>query len=305
MNDNNLKIYIVSHKRTFIPKCQYLIPIQVGCEKSTDILEEFVHDNTGINISRLNADYCELTALYWMWKNDNASYVGLFHYRRYLILESQKMKKYMKNWKNFYYIESLTQNEFNKLGFNNKEYILSIMNYDILIPQCSNLTYRNIDTFYKLYERSLKKELDYALEIVLMKYPQYYSAIEECKMSSKGYHCNMFIMKREILEEYCEWLFSVLDTMYDDIKRGKFVTDKERLIGYIGEFMMGIFICKKRDELNIKELPIAFFHYTDGKRHLMRACANSLIRRVYRFCIPIGSKKESYIFKVLDTIRCF
>ena len=80
---SNIKIYVSCHKECFVPSNKLLYPIQVG----TCFAEEIpgvLHDNTGDNISDKNKMYCELTAQYWAWKNDDADYYGFFHYRRYL-----------------------------------------------------------------------------------------------------------------------------------------------------------------------------------------------------------------------------
>ena len=45
------------------------------------------HDDEGDNISQKNKTYCELTAQYWAWKNEDADYYGFFHYRRYLAFD--------------------------------------------------------------------------------------------------------------------------------------------------------------------------------------------------------------------------
>ena len=78
-----IKIYIACHKPCHIPKNDLLFPIQVGAAISNNRLEGMLHDDEGDNISAKNKSYCELTAQYWAWKNDEADYYGFFHYRRY------------------------------------------------------------------------------------------------------------------------------------------------------------------------------------------------------------------------------
>ena len=80
---NNVKIFVCYHKNTPIYKSECIIPIHVG-KANTELELDMIKDNTGDNISERNASWCELTALYWIWKNVQADYYGLFHYRRFL-----------------------------------------------------------------------------------------------------------------------------------------------------------------------------------------------------------------------------
>ena len=64
-----------------MPEDSVYMPIHVGREGKADI--GYTGDHTGDNISSKNANYCELTGLYWAWKNLDADYIGLVHYRRY------------------------------------------------------------------------------------------------------------------------------------------------------------------------------------------------------------------------------
>ena len=80
----DVKIIVATHKKVKMPQDNSLyLPIHVGREGKSDI--GFIGDNTGDNISSLNPYYCELTGLYWAWKNLDCDYLGLVHYRRYYI----------------------------------------------------------------------------------------------------------------------------------------------------------------------------------------------------------------------------
>ena len=82
-----IKILTVTHKSYDFPQDEIYQPIQVGRVLSTVDLS-ILSDNEGINISGKNKNFCELTAIYWAWKNHffaDCDYVGLTHYRRFFI----------------------------------------------------------------------------------------------------------------------------------------------------------------------------------------------------------------------------
>ena len=80
-----IKILVACHKSdTAIYQNDIYMPIQVGKALHANVELGFQCDNTGDNISEKNDSYCELTAIYWAWKNlKDIDYIGLCHYRRY------------------------------------------------------------------------------------------------------------------------------------------------------------------------------------------------------------------------------
>ena len=101
INENNVKILVGYHKPAYLLKTDVLVPIHLGRALATDaskdgkmsqedyqwMLDNMIGDDTGDNISHLNREFCELTAIYWAWKNydklGNPDYIGFMHYRRH------------------------------------------------------------------------------------------------------------------------------------------------------------------------------------------------------------------------------
>ena len=76
-----ISIIVATHKEYRMPADPLYLPLQVGASLHQPL--PYPGDNTGESISGKNATFCELTGLYWAWKNLNADAVGLCHYRRY------------------------------------------------------------------------------------------------------------------------------------------------------------------------------------------------------------------------------
>ena len=84
--EKNIKIVIACHKKSNTPFDPVYLPVQVGATDS--IVTGYQRDDEGDNISLKNSMYCELTGLYWAWKNLSCDYLGLVHYRRYFSAKS-------------------------------------------------------------------------------------------------------------------------------------------------------------------------------------------------------------------------
>ena len=78
---SKIQIYVITHKEVNIKlKNQYVL-LQVGSVLYPSL--GYLRDDVGENISWKNKNFCELTGLYWIWKNSSADIIGLVHYRRF------------------------------------------------------------------------------------------------------------------------------------------------------------------------------------------------------------------------------
>ena len=78
-----------------MPESNMYMPVHVGSEGKQDL--GYTKDNTGENISTKNPYFCELTGLYWAWKNLNNEYIGLAHYRRHFSNTNKRLKTQEEN----------------------------------------------------------------------------------------------------------------------------------------------------------------------------------------------------------------
>ena len=95
--------------------------------------------------------------------------------------------------------------------------------YDSILPNFElgwNNVYQNYSTCHS------KNDILLVLDIICKYYPQYFEAAVDTFTSDKFYPCNIFILKREMFNEWCEFMFGVLGK-FDEI-RG-FKTDDDIL----------------------------------------------------------------------------
>lgn len=71
-----------------------------------------------------------------------------------------------------------------------------------------------------------------------------------------GYMFNMFIMKKTLLNEYCEWLFPILQTMYKKMDLSSYTAFEARLFGRVSERLFNVWLHHK----NISPREVTFMY---------------------------------------------
>ncbi len=277
----NALIAICYHKEFEFLKNDVLKPIQVGASLSqVDLGIE--KDNTGDNISEKNKNFCELTALYWMWKNSNADIKGLMHYRRLFDLACNRVRRYNG------FPENITE-----ILHLNKDCLLSVFkDYDVILPEMKVMPkYKSNYLHYK--KKHIISDMDKVFEIIKEKHPQYYqTAVEVIKNNNHMYLFNMFVAKTEIFNDYAAWLFDILFTLEKEIKSDILSRDayQQRVYGFLSERLFNVYIeYQKQNGLRFKEVPVVYCE-TDKKSY------NAFMRKtkLYRVLVKLGIRKSHW-----------
>ncbi len=244
---SRVKILVACHKADpNIRQDDIYMPIQVGKALHPELDLGFQCDNTGDNISEKNGSYCELTALYWAWKNlKDVDYIGLCHYRRYFDFNKNNSALHpIKSDE----ISSLKADTFYpKITAKNEVYLPSF----IYLPHSVKMD----------FQQMVLAEDIYILYKVLEKYyPDYVDTFEKYMTGNYRTGFNMFFMSFDNFQEYAEWLFDVLDKVELQLKPSQYLSYK-RVFGYMGEFLLPVFCLKNK--LSMKQRQILFISDTD------------------------------------------
>ena len=260
-------IGVAFHKKYFSYEDDIITPIYVGAKINKENLK-YLKDSTGDNISEKNENFCELTGIYWIWKNVDADFYGMMHYRRYLSFEDRleyKIKRIIYVFSRLFYLnsiinmldmkelfqikiceEEIIRKEIMKVS---KNIINKIQKYDIFLHK-KEIFNKSVYEQYKNVH--IVEHLDKLLEIIASEYTEIYPYYErKIKKGNKIYPLNMFIMKKKYFFEYSEFIFDVLFKLEKKIKI-PLDTYQKRVFGFLSERMMLPFIEYLKDKKNVR-----------------------------------------------------
>lgn len=231
----DIKVIVATHKKYQMPTDDLYFPVHVGAEEKEDL--GYIKDNEGDNISTKNPSFCELTGLYWAWKNLKADYIGLVHYRRYFFLKKKHYKTEKEKFENV-----LTLNEADKL----------LDEADIILPKKRKYYIENLYSHYK--HTMYVEPLDETRKIIEEKYPEYLGEFDKLHNRTSAHMFNMFIMKKNILDGYCKWLYNILFELEKRLGQTSYDQFHARFYGRISELLLDVYI--ETNKLQYKEIPV-------------------------------------------------
>lgn len=214
-----IRIIVAAHKPYWMPEDPIYLPVQVGAAGKESI--GYQRDDEGENISSWNANYCELTGLYWAWKHVDADYIGLAHYRRHFAGGKRSGDKKAR-------------------VIGRAELEGKLKETDILLPNPRN--YRIETGFSQYVHAHHAADLAMTRKILSEKYPEYLPMWDKCMKVTTGHRFNMFVMKKDLLDAYCAWLFDVLFELEKRLDISSYNKNDSRVFGFVSERLLDVWI---------------------------------------------------------------
>ncbi len=276
------KVIVCCHKRDVMAKQAPYLPLYVG-KALSDAELGIQADNEGVNISAKNRNYCELTGMYWAWKNlKNVDVVGLCHYRRYFDFHNQcdsVMPETPFKTEDFEKIDlSIPQSVINNLH-DGEAYVAKPRFYreSLYINYCIAHISDDMRTLEEYIMTTQTEDIKWAW---------YEYMHRNCQLR----HYNMFIMTWHDFDEYCSWLFPLLAELEKRIDISHYSPIQGRIWGYMAERLMNVWLLAKK--FNLHEQPVIWFNDYPGNasrshlkyyRNLLRSkLALSITRGEYK-----------------------
>lgn len=185
---------------------------RIGDAGNSGGLSAGYRDCDGVHISGKNPNYCELTALYWIWKNrlsrpGDTDYYGLFHYRRILDIQEADLFR-------------LKENQ-----------VDAVLPYPMLYEP-------DIRAHHTRYVKDGDWQAMRAALIELQ--PRYAEAFDEIFTGRYFYNYNILVATPEVFADYCAWLFPILERI-EELCQPEREDRADRYMGYLGENLLTLY----------------------------------------------------------------
>ena len=269
--NQNIRIFVSAHKPVELFDSSILQPVQVGCSLRNDRFPWAFHDDKGNNISDLNPMYCELTTQYWAWKNTSSEYVGFCHYRRYFDFSGTRHDENIYGEIMDDFIDAASQK---KYSLDDESIEKFVAQYDVITTERKDIrTYAGqnatLRSQYDAADKLFVEDLDKIVSILKKQHPEYGQDADKFLSGHVGRFCNMFIMKRKIFNDYCAWLFPLLEEFVSTTDMSRYSKEGVRTPGHLAERLLNIYLIHhERMETGWKTAELQCVHFRRPDRRM-------------------------------------
>ncbi len=275
-------IFTAYHRPFSLLKGDFIVPIQAGRARagaeagdiSNASMPDFWHnllgDDTGDNISSRNNEFSECSVLYWMYRNlDLASYkyVGLFQYRRQLILNGlydEHKDDLEKRAYRCVHFKHIGDEHCREIGLTDEAITDILEDYDIILPYSSDLEPLGISSPYEDWVKKIPgahvDDLILLESVIKRMHPELGAFTEAYLNSPEKRMYQIFISRPEVIIDYCHWMFDILFEADKLTDTSLYSTNGRRTLGYMAEILYGIYFKHMQADggLKIKECGVAY-----------------------------------------------
>ena len=196
-------------------------PIQAGAAIAERSIAD-LKDNTGINISDKNRMYCEMSAVYWIWKNTEHDWIGIEHYRRHLLVRP----------------EMLT------------------VDVDAIMPLPYICYPHEMAQFLRFTTEHVRDALLRALEEL---HPEEFEDYRAILYGKYQYTYNLVCARRYVFDNYCRWFFEITEYMEEKYASGVPELVETRALSYVAEVLTNLYFMYHQKDLRIRHVEKAIY----------------------------------------------
>ena len=301
-----IRIAVAYHKNGIFADNELFIPVQVGATFAKQELG-IQKDSEGDNISCYNPYCCELSATYWLWKNVEADYYGLCHYRRFFSHKEPSLGTSVVP--NIVYwcskvispfvidarftigksggIPQIEESELK--GFLNSfsPWLQNHLNNESIDCMClKKIKMSTYSCKTKLMKAIGLYNYNKLVQIIKEQHSSFYPYFEKTMHDNAYNPCNMLIASKVVFEEYAQLMFPILNEYHQWISLGSEMCINNaalRASGYMGEFITSAFIMQLREqgktvkEMNEQDIAVASTGLSQTTDSLLSRIKNVLL----------------------------
>ena len=242
------------------------VPIQVGAALAEDDLG-MVRDDGGDAISDRNARYCEMTGIYWVWRNvELPERVGFFHYRRFLDFHPEREREVTGTG---LVLDSRVGGRLlDRYGLSAGRIGALLDGWDGALPKPFDVRsqgFGSVRAHYLGHSQHRAEHLDILDAVMAGRGALHARALREVMEGPTFYPNNMFVFDRSLFRDYCEWIFPILAELDERIDLDGLSVQQARAVGYIAERLMSVYLRVRELERRaprLLELERVFVHDT-------------------------------------------